>query len=261
MKRENRDTAMADAVDEAFQGAGKAAGTEIWRMEDFKPVPLPKSDFGTFYSGDSYIVLRTTETDSGSLKYDVHFWLGKSTSQDEQGTAAIKTVELDQYLGDKAVQYRELQGQESDLFLSYFKPCIVPKSGGVASGFRKVEAEVFDPKMFVVKGTGVAVRVTEVPISKDSLNHDDIFVLDTEDNIFQFNGAKASIGEKGKAMTVVQQLKDNSHEGSVEVTIVQDEEEEGDNGPFWSLLGGFGPIGETSYHHSVQNQIKTPSGR
>jgi len=33
-------------------------GTEIWRIENFQPVPLPKSDHGKFYMGDSYIVLQ-----------------------------------------------------------------------------------------------------------------------------------------------------------------------------------------------------------
>jgi hypothetical protein len=34
------------------------SGTEIWRIEDFKAVALPKSDHGKFYCGDSYIVLQ-----------------------------------------------------------------------------------------------------------------------------------------------------------------------------------------------------------
>lgn len=34
------------------------SGTEIWRIENFQPVPLPKSEHGKFYMGDCYIVLQ-----------------------------------------------------------------------------------------------------------------------------------------------------------------------------------------------------------
>ena len=40
--------------------------------------------------------------------------------QDEYGTAAYKTVELDCFLDDKAVQHREVQNHESDKFKDYF---------------------------------------------------------------------------------------------------------------------------------------------
>ena len=56
------------------------------------------STHGRFYSGDSYIVLNTYEVEGKKL-YNVHFWLGSETTQDEMGTAAYKTVELDDLLG------------------------------------------------------------------------------------------------------------------------------------------------------------------
>ena len=46
--------------------------------------------------------------DEDALEYDVHFWIGKYSTQDEYGTAAYKTVELDTYHNDKPVQHREV---------------------------------------------------------------------------------------------------------------------------------------------------------
>ena len=94
--------------------------------------------------------------------------------QDEAGTAAIKTVELDAALGGRAVQYREVQEHETDLFLSYFKPCIIPMEGGVASGFKKVEVEKVEPRLFIVKGRR-AVRVSQV--SNNSLFYEHYLLL------------------------------------------------------------------------------------
>lgn len=206
-------------VDVAFQGVGQKPGIDIWRIENFKPVPLLKEFHGKFYSGDSYIVLKTTALKTGGFHYDIHFWLGKDTSQDEAGTAAIKTVELDAALGGRAVQYRETQEHETELFLSYFKPCIVPMEGGIASGFKKVEVGKVEPRLFIVKGRRT-VRVTQVPFARSSLNHDDVFVLDTESTIFQFNGENSSIQERGKALEVVQYIKDTDHDGKCEIVII-----------------------------------------
>ncbi|XP_027367156.1 villin-2-like isoform X2 [Abrus precatorius] len=209
-------------VDPAFQGVGQRVGTEIWRIENFQPVPLPKSEYGKFYMGDSYIIL-----------------------QDEAGTAAIKTVELDAALGGRAVQHREIQGHESDKFLSYFKPCIIPLEGGVASGFKTPEEEQFETRLYVCRGKRV-VRLKQVPFARSSLNHDDVFILDSQNKIYQFNGANSNIQERAKALEVIQFLKEKYHEGTCDVAIVDDGklDTESDSGEFWVLFGGFAPIGK-----------------
>ncbi|KAK7278925.1 hypothetical protein RJT34_23964 [Clitoria ternatea] len=230
-------------LDPAFQGVGQRVGTEIWRIENFQPVPLPKSEYGKFYMGDSYIILQTTQGKGGGYVYDLHFWLGKDTSQDEAGTAAIKTVELDTALGGRAVQHREIQGHESDKFLSYFKPCIIPLEGGVASGFKTPEGEVFETRLYVCRGKRV-VRLKQVPFARSSLNHDDVFILDSQNKIYQFNGANSNIQERAKALEVIQFLKEKYHDGKCDVAIVDDGklDTESDSGEFWVLFGGFAPI-------------------
>ena len=68
----------------AWVGAGKKVGIEVWRIEKFQVVEWPKAKHGTFYSGDSYIVLHTYHKGGkGAMTWDVHFWIGKDSSQDE----------------------------------------------------------------------------------------------------------------------------------------------------------------------------------
>ncbi|CAN1229397.1 VLN4 [Linum grandiflorum] len=240
-------------LDPAFQGAGQKAGLEIWRIENFNPVAIPSASYGKFFMGDSYIVLKSIASKSGSMRHDIHYWLGKDTSQDEAGVAAIKTVELDAALGGRAVQYREVQGHETEKFLSYFKPCIIPQEGGVASGFKHVEAEEHQTRLFVCKGK----RVVRVPFARSSLNHDDIFILDTASKIFQFNGSNSSIQERAKALEVVQYLKDTYHDGKCEVASVEDGRlmADAETGEFWGFFGGFAPLPRKT----ASDEDKSPS--
>ncbi len=105
-----------------FEGVGQEVGLRVWRIEDFEAVPYDETKYGKFHVGDSYIVLHTSQLGAnGRLTWDIHFWLGAEASQDESGTAAYKTVELDDALGGAPVQHREVQEHESSLFESYFK--------------------------------------------------------------------------------------------------------------------------------------------
>lgn len=52
---------------------------------------------------------------------DIHYWIGNTSSQDEQGAAAIYVTQMDEHLGGSPVQHREVQGSESPRFRGYFK--------------------------------------------------------------------------------------------------------------------------------------------
>ena len=60
---------------------------------------------------------------------------GNHSSIDEQGTAALKTIELDNRLGGAAVQVRVVQGKEPTHFLAMFQGQMVVFRGGLASAF------------------------------------------------------------------------------------------------------------------------------
>ena len=111
-------------------------------------------------------MLKTVEK-RGVFRWDVHFWLGSETSQDESGSAALLTVSLDDQLGGGPVQHRELQGHESQLFLSYFKCGIRYLPGGVKSGFTPYDPEDVEKRLFRVKGKR-NVQIMEVLLASHS---------------------------------------------------------------------------------------------
>lgn len=56
---------------------------------------------------------------------DLHYWIGRDATQDEQGAAAFYVTQMDDSLGGRAIQHREAQGHESAAFKSYFKKGIM----------------------------------------------------------------------------------------------------------------------------------------
>lgn len=225
------------SMEPAFANAGKNPGLEIWRIEDFKPVPYPKNQYGKFYSGDSYIVLNTRVNKKGEKFWDIHFWLGSQTTQDEAGAAAILSVQLDDQLGGDPVQHREKQDHESQAFLSYFKSGVRYEAGGVSSGFRHVDPQQQETRLFQVKGSR-NIRVKEVDPNFASLNKGDCFILDKGSKIFVYVGSKAKRVEKLKATAAANQIRDQDHGGKPRVTIVDDYSPQSDFDEFFAALGG-----------------------
>lgn len=202
-----------------FERAGQQPGLQVWRVENFNLVPVPENLYGGFYTGDAYLILNTIKQRSGNLQYDLHFWLGDFCTQDESGSAAIFTVQMDDFLGGKPIQYREVQGHESKTFLGYFKSGIKYMKGGVASGFKHVVTnEVTVQRVLQVKGRRV-VRATEVPVSWDSFNTGDCFILDLGNEIYQWCGSQSNRFEKLKATQVAKGIRDSERSGRARVYV------------------------------------------
>jgi hypothetical protein len=241
---------------------GSKPGIQIWRVENhrttndvavFGITPWPPSKYGSFHRGDSYIVLLTTldpehgsgSGDDGKLLYDIYFWIGSESSQDEYGVAAYKTVELDDLLHGEPMQHREVEGMESSDFVNCFPNGISYLEGGSASGFRKVsdddtnDATANIRRLYRVykKEGDKTVRCFEVPMKFSSLNDGDAFILDAGTKLYTWFGSTVSPFERNKCASVAHNIMQNRL-GKCEFI----EEVGSDNEEFWELLGGMGTI-------------------
>lgn len=226
----------AAQTEPAWQGAGSEHGILIWRIENFKIVPVPKESLGIFYTGDSYIILHTDRKED-KFVHHIYFWLGEKTSIDEMGTAAYKTVELDDFLDGEPSQSREVMGAESQQFKSLLKGhCNVVRylDGGVASSFHHTAADTYQAKLLQVRKTAHGIVSKEVTCSRESLNEGDVFVLDAGKTIYQWVGAQASPFEKHAANKLAEHIESTRCGRATASHEIDDK--------FWELLGGDGPI-------------------
>uniref|UniRef100_A0A671SH81 Villin-1 n=1 Tax=Sinocyclocheilus anshuiensis TaxID=1608454 RepID=A0A671SH81_9TELE len=199
-------------------------GLQIWRVENMELVPCPSNSYGQFFEGDSYVILYTHKT-SNNYTYDIHYWLGKNTSNDEQGAAAIYTTQMDEHLGGAAVQHRETQGHESATFQGYFKQGIIYKKGGVASGMKQVETNTYNIRRLLhVKGNKHVVA-GEVEMSWKSFNQGDVFLLDLGSLLIQWNGPKSNRMERLRGMNLAKDIRDRERGGRAQVTVVDGDDE------------------------------------
>ena len=252
--QENRDLRKRAAETEPawFTGpdggrCGASPGIEIWRIEQFKVVPWTKpEDKGTFNNGDAYIILHTSLApehddphleDSEKLVHHVYFWLGLKAPIDAQGTAAYKTVELDDLLDGKATQHREVMSHESDAFRALFPQGVKYLEGGAPSGFRSVcdvDLSVWVTRLLQIKRVGKQTVLTEVECSRSSLNEGDAFILDTGKILYTWFGKTSSPFVRSFARMACEEL-ENARAGQAVMTDVLDSD-------FWRALRDEGAI-------------------
>ncbi|KAM5152577.1 villin-1 [Mantella aurantiaca] len=217
---------MPDLTEKVTKSLNKTTpGLQIWRIESMDMVPVPEKTFGNFFDGDCYVLMMTHKV-SNNFSYDIHFWIGNNSSTDEQGAAAIYSVQMDDHLGGVAVQHREVQGHESDTFKGYFKQGIVYKNGGVASGMKQVETNSYNVKRLLhVKGKQ-NVLAGEVAFGWSSFNTGDVFLVDLGKLIIQWNGPDCNKMERLRGMNLAKDIRDRERGGRTNVFVVEGDDEE-----------------------------------
>uniref|UniRef100_UPI003AABA1F0 advillin n=1 Tax=Centroberyx gerrardi TaxID=166262 RepID=UPI003AABA1F0 len=219
-----------------FRAVTHNPGIIIWRVEKMELVQVPEKSYGNFYEGDCYILLSTQKVGS-SLGYDIHYWIGSQSSQDEQGAAAVYTIQLDEFLGSTPVQHREVQNHESDAFRGHFKLGIIYKKGGVASGMRHTETNSYDiERLLHVKGKKRVIAM-EVVMSWQSFNLGDVFLVDIGKTIIQWNGPESNKQERLKGMLLAKDIRDRERGGRAEIRVIEGDAE-GDSPQHMQVLTG-----------------------
>ncbi|KAM4028587.1 villin-1-like isoform 2-T2 [Anomaloglossus baeobatrachus] len=202
-------------------------GLQIWSIEKMQMVPLPEKAYGSFFEGDCYIILFIKQSSSG-MSSDLHYWIGKDSTQDEQGAAALYTTQLDEALGGSPIQHREVQGYESATFKSYFKNGVIYKKGGVASGFKHVETNMYNIRRLLhVKGRK-HVSANEVDLSWSSFNKGDVFLLDLGKVIIQWNGPESNKTERIRACSLAKSVRDDERGGRAQIGVIDNEQDSPD---------------------------------
>lgn len=156
-----------------------------WRINENNYEKLDDDAVGQFYNGESYILrwrFRMTvkgrelsgkpskHLQSGRDRTIYFFWQGENAPRNEQGAAALLTVELD---SENAPQIRVTQGHEPAAFLKLFKGSMV-----VHDGRRGSERGKDDCRLYIVGGeVEDEVFLTEVPCKSEQLRSRTSFVL------------------------------------------------------------------------------------
>ncbi|XP_033197297.2 supervillin isoform X3 [Bombus vancouverensis nearcticus] len=209
-------------------------GIKVWHIDEFSHSLLDDSSVGQFHSADSYIVywmysvtvtgrelsgLPSKHSAKGRDRSVYFIWQGQNASLNEQGAAALLTIELD---NDQAPQIRVVQGYEPAAFLNLFSGGMIVHSG------KKTNTKCDERwRLYICRGTLESeVSLIEIPCSTRQLrSRGSLILLDTKNNkIYIWHGSNSLPHIKQHAVNAAAKLKKNrpqetglTSEGDIEI--------------------------------------------
>jgi hypothetical protein len=169
---------------------------------------------GTFGRGDCYLV------DAGPK---IYLWIGPKSTVDEKFLTAATAVMRDTEREGKADIDRIEGGNEPPEFKALFDDFKLTDED-TEGILRKVHLETHEYKLWKVHHEGSETFFAEVPLNKSSLKSDDVFLLDTWDDIWVWRGKSASAREKFDGNILARRY-DAERVGVQEIQIIEEGEE------------------------------------
>ena len=188
-----------------------------------------------FSTGDVYIV---------DDQRTIYVWIGKKCSVDEKTAGAAHARNLDQQRGGAAKIITVDQGQETPEFMKLVnslgamkvvekniaKTLLKDVSTGDWAGFSEWKNVLYRVSSEEFEGIN-AMKMVQVPFSKDSLDSEDCFVADLGNKIYIWQGLACTVTEKVKSGQWARQI--DAERAGLQNEVIY---EEGDDAEFLAAL-------------------------
>eukprot|EP01119_Soliformovum_irregulare_P004013 TRINITY_DN1502_c0_g1_i1.p1 TRINITY_DN1502_c0_g1~~TRINITY_DN1502_c0_g1_i1.p1 ORF type:complete len:1150 (-),score=462.39 TRINITY_DN1502_c0_g1_i1:700-4149(-) len=251
-----------------YSQLGNRMGIEVFRVASegsgYELFLIPKSSHGRFRINECAIVVSTlVQAEKSSFIHQIFFWIGRDSSETLRTQGKQKAEEVAKKLWEtygkdtstysvKDVNQEKEPSEFRELFkngmLSYVEPSKLKSQVGNRN-------DIKDIKMYRLGGKK-NIYVEEVEISWKSLNRTDVFILDDEDTIYQWNGKFANRMKITKALDLTVRLRDERMVKLKAELVVIDKREEVIPQQFQDRLGDWGGevTREVSAHEETQEE-------
>ncbi len=172
------------------------------------------SNPGAFGRGDCYLV------DAGE---QIYLWIGPNSTVDEKFLTAASAVMKDTARKGHADIDRIEGGDEPESFKGLFDDFHLTDED-TESILRHVELKKKEYKLWRVHHEGDETFFAEVPLSKSRLHSDDVFLLDTWEDIFVWRGRGARARERFDG-TMLARRYDAERVGVQEIELIEEGDE------------------------------------
>lgn len=220
---------------------------KVWRVFYFGLEEVPEKNWGQFHTKDCYLVLWISDV-SSKLTVAVHHWIGRESTADKWGCAAVYAVMLNTFLGGGCSIHREEEEDETSAFVSYFGRDLEYLYGGTDSAFLPVEQIKYEPRLYqlqrVVGRRRNRYYARRVELSGDALTQTEVFVLDDKSRVYLWFGAKADRVHRHNGLEFATKIMNFDHHCQSRLVLLEEGQEGVDTSLnyewdlFWRHLGG-----------------------